>query len=338
MSAPPTLAAQSEGAAAAGPPVVQLNAADPHAQAEAHRAELRAMVREHGAVLVRGLRIADAEDARLACSAIGVEPVTEREGFAPRSVLGDRIYSSLEWPPDQPMCMHHELSYADTVPSLLIVMCLVAPAGGGETALADATEVLAALPAELTEEFARTGWLLERNYHATLGMTWQQAFGTEDPQGVERYCLAHGVDVEWRADGGLRTRQRRDAIVRHPRTGARCWFNQIAFCNRWTLDPDVRAYLTMEFGDRGLPFDTFYGDGRPLTPGTVETINAAYDAHTRRVPWRAGDIMIIDNIRTAHNREPYRGDRRMAVILADPIRPVPGGVGGRPPTGDRTGR
>ena len=60
---------------------------------------------------------------------------------------------------------------------------------------------------------------------------------TEDRGSVESYCRANGIEFDWQPDGGLRTRQRRTAVVRHPISGALCWFNQIAFLNEWTIDP-----------------------------------------------------------------------------------------------------
>ncbi|MEU4128965.1 TauD/TfdA family dioxygenase, partial [Streptomyces wuyuanensis] len=36
-------------------------------------------------------------------------------------------------------------------------------------------------------------------------------------------------------------------------------------------------------------------------------------------PWQPGDLMLVDNIRTAHSREPYDGPREILVGLADPV-------------------
>ncbi|MCE0447123.1 TauD/TfdA family dioxygenase [Streptomyces tricolor] len=44
-----------------------------------------------------------------------------------------------------------------------------APEEGGATAVADAADVLAALPAELTERFEQEGWLLTRTYNEEIG-------------------------------------------------------------------------------------------------------------------------------------------------------------------------
>jgi alpha-ketoglutarate-dependent taurine dioxygenase len=128
------------------------------------------------------------------------------------------------------------------------------------------------------------------------------------------------IETAWQADGGLRTRQRRPAVVRHPVTGRRCWFNQVAFLSKWTLDPDVRDYLVEVYGDDALPFDTRFGNGDPIGEDVVALLNEVYEAHTVREPWQPGDLLLVDNIRTAHSREPYTGPRNVLVGMADPVR------------------
>jgi alpha-ketoglutarate-dependent taurine dioxygenase len=216
--------------------------------------------------------------------------------------------------------MHNELSYTLEVPGLMLFACLTAPAEGGATGVADSPTVLDALPAELGDRFEREGWLLARNYNDDIGASYADAFGTDDRAAVENYCRANAIEFEWQPDGELRTRQRRSAVVRHPITGQRCWFNQIAFLNEWTMEPEVREYLVDVYGADALPFNTRYGNGDPIDAGIVTTINEAYDRHVRREPWRSGDLLLVDNIRTAHGREPFEGPREVLAGLGDPVR------------------
>lgn len=192
------------------------------------------------------------------------------------------------------------------------------------TAVADSQEVLRALPAGIVDRFEKEGWSLVRNYTETIGVTLADSFGTADRAAVEEYCEARGITYAWQDDGGLRTRQRAAAVLRHPVTGRRGWFNQIAFLNEWTLDPVIREYLTFEFGEDGLPFNSLHGEGEPLDEDTVLTINSVYEKHTLREPWRDGDLLIVDNLRMAHSREPYEGEREIAVVLGDPVTFAPG--------------
>ena len=303
------------------PPLLQVEAtSDPVLWAAQHREMLRTAVIKHGAVLVRGLALLDAAQVGAVFRQLATDLMTEREAFAPRQTFSDGVYASSAWPPNQPMCMHHELSYTLEFPGLMLFACLRAPTAGGVTAVADAPTVLNALPAELVKRFEREGWMLTRSYNDEIGASYAEAFGTEDRNAIERYCRANAIACEWQPDGGLRTRQRRSAIVRHPVTGQRCWFNQIAFLNEWTLDPEVREYLVDIYGADGLPFNTRFGNGDPIGEDIVLLLNQIYEANTAREPWRAGDLMLVDNIRTAHSREAFEGSREVLVGLADAVR------------------
>ena len=302
------------------PPMLRLDATDdaPRWAAE-HRDALRAAVIEHGSLLVRGLRLRDAPDIEAVFRRLG-SLMTEKEAFAARRRYSDGLYSSSKWPPNQQMCMHHELSYMLEFPCLMLFACLVAPTDGGATTVADSPTVLHALPTELIERFERVGWLLIRNYNNEVGASIAEAFGTDDRRAVESYCRANAIKFEWQPDGALRTWQRRSAVVRHPRTGQRCWFNQIAFLNEWTMDPEVREYLVDIYGEDGLPFTTRFGDGDAIGADVVQAINEVYEANTARERWQAGDLMIVDNVRTAHGREPFEGPREVLVAMADAVR------------------
>ncbi|MGW0816566.1 TauD/TfdA family dioxygenase [Streptomyces viridiviolaceus] len=321
-----TSAAPDTGTAAPvpdGPPV--LDAEDPPdmaAWAAGRRDSLRELVAEYGALVVRGLGLRTPADVGSVLREVAERPVIEREAFAARDRHADGVYSSSAWPPTQPMCMHHELSYAFECPGLMMFACLEPPLEGGATALADATAVLHALPSEVVDRFAREGWLLTRAYNEGIGATLSQSFGTDDRGSVEAYCRAHAIDWSWQPDGSLRTRQHRHAVVRHPVSGRSCWFNQIAFLNEWTMAPEVREFLIDEYGPDGLPFNTSYGSGDPVPPDVVEQINKTYEDHAVRRPWQRGDLLLVDNIRTAHSREAYQGPRNIVVAMADPVRLV----------------
>ena len=190
---------------------------------------------------------------------------------------------------------------------------------GGATPVADAASVLEALPAGLIERFERVGWLLIRNYNNEIGASISEAFGTDNRLAVESYCRANAIEFEWKADGALRTWQRRNAIMRHPLTARNCWFNQIAFLNEWTIDPELREYLVDAYGEEGLPFNTRFGNGDAIGADIVQLINEVYDANTAREPWQSGDLMLVDNVRTAHARERFEGPREVLVAMADPV-------------------
>lgn len=303
------------------PPILQADVSGDAASWSAeNRDALRATVAEHGSILIRGLGLRDAAEVDTVFHRLASSLMTEKEAFAPREPAPNGVYSPSKWPANQQMCSHHELSYMLEFPGLMMFACLSGPSVGGATGVADAATILEKLPTELTERFEKEGWLLSRNYNEEIGASVGEAFGTDDRGAVEDYCRANAIEFEWQPDGGLRTRQRRSAIVCHPVTGQRCWFNQIAFLNEWTIDPEVREYLVEVYGAEGLPFNTCFGNGDPVGADIVEVINQVYEANIAREPLQAGDLMLVDNIRTAHSREAYEGSREILVALTDPVR------------------
>ncbi|MGX1478343.1 UNVERIFIED_CONTAM: alpha-ketoglutarate-dependent taurine dioxygenase [Streptomyces canus] len=311
------------------PPILHAKSGEePAGWAGEHHDTLRALVLEHGGVLVRGLGLSDPSTTEAVFRRLTSGLMPDREPFAPRRSYGGGVYSTTKWPPNQQMCMHHEVSYGLEFPALLLFACLEAPGTGGATALADASAVLRDLPRELVSRFEREGWLLTRSYHEEIGASVEEAFGTADRAAVERYCRRHAIEFAWQSDGSLHTRQRRGAVLRHPDSGLPCWFNQIAFLNEWTMEPEVHEYLVDMYGADGLPFNTRFGDGDPIDADVVRTINEVYDAHTVREPWQDGDLLLVDNIRTAHSREPFEGPREVLAALGNPVSRTDGEVSG----------
>src|SRR5882724_428007 len=190
-------------------PVLRAEASsDVERWAAEHREGLRTLLAQHGSLLVRGLGLRDVAETDAVFRRLG-SLIPETEAFAPRRRYAQGVYSSSKWPPNQPMCMHHELSYTLEPPSLMLFACLTAAESGGATPVADSVAVLDSLPAELVERFEQAGWLLLRNYNEDIGASLADAFGTDDRGAVESYCRAHAIDFEWRPGGALRTRQRR---------------------------------------------------------------------------------------------------------------------------------
>ena len=104
------------------PPILRAEATgDPSGWAAEHRDALRAVVAEHGSVLVRGLGLREPAESAAVFRRLANSLMTEKEAFARRQVYADGVYSSATWPANQQMCMHHELSYRLEVPEPVAV-------------------------------------------------------------------------------------------------------------------------------------------------------------------------------------------------------------------------
>ncbi|WP_327370478.1 TauD/TfdA family dioxygenase [Streptomyces sp. NBC_01217] len=285
-----------------------------------HREELRAQLLRSGCLMLRGLPARDAAGFAALRDVLLQKRAAYKEKATPRSDFGDDIYSSTDLPPAQPIMLHNENSYTLDFPGTLVFFCVQAPEEGGATTVGDMREALRLVPAPLRERFAAQGWMLERSYSSFAGMPWEKAFGTADRSQVEEYCQYHRIGWNWLVEDGLRTAQRRPAIIAHPATGERVWFNHAAFWNSWSLDEDVREVLQEAGGAAGLPFETRFGDGGEITEAEAAALRRAYEAVTVRESWQPGDLLLVDNILCAHGRDAFKGDRKILVAMGEPVR------------------
>jgi alpha-ketoglutarate-dependent taurine dioxygenase len=286
--------------------------ADPLRWVRTHQAELRNGLQADGFYLLRGFPV-DIDVFKEVVHLIGGDPLEYTERSTPRTAVGGNIYTSTEYPHDQPIPMHNENSYSDTWPTTLFFFCHTASTMGGATPIADSRAVLRLIPLEIRKRFA-AGVTYTRTFREGLGLSWQETFQTDDPAVVEAYCAAHGMTYRWR-DDGLRTRHRRPATQRVPYTDEQVWFNQANLFHVSSLDAEVRETLLELYGEDDLPRNAFLGDGRPINEDDLAQITHAYRQASLALPWAPGDIMVVNNMLMAHGREPYAGDRRVLVAM-----------------------
>lgn len=275
---------------------------------------------EHGGLLFRGFRVGGREEFEQFIEALGLSPMSYMEAATPRTKLSERVYTSTEFPAEQAIALHNELSYVSTFPTKILFCCLQPAERGGGTPIGNVERVYARIPADVRERFERKGWMLVRNFGGGFGPTWQHSYHVADREGAERYFRAAGVEFEWAGGERLRTRQVRPVTAHHPRTGATVWFNHVAFWHVSTLEPKLREMLLAEFGEEGLPYNTYYGDGARIEESVIEELREAYRRETVVFPWRAGDILLLENMLVAHGREPFEGERRVLAAMGDPHR------------------
>ena len=245
------------------------------------------------------------------------EPLPYRDRSTPRTAYGKNVYCTTIFPPDQRIRLHNEGSYWVAWARKAFFGCITAPATGGATPIGDVHRVYCRIDPRIREEFARKGVMYVRNYNDGFSLPWHEVFQTEDRTEVERYCVANRIDFEWKSGDRLRTRAVRPAIRRHPWTGELLWFNHAAFFHTSALDATVREVMLAELGEENLPYRTCFGDGSSIPDDAAAQILQAYDAEEISFPWQEGDVHLIDNMRLAHAREPYTGDRLILVALTE---------------------
>jgi alpha-ketoglutarate-dependent taurine dioxygenase len=282
-----------------------------------NREMVEARLLEHGAILFRGFDVGSLAAFEQCARAVCSELLDYRERAAPRTELAQRIYTSTEYPAEHHIPLHHEMSYSHNWPVKIWFCCLQAPAEGGRTPIASDREVYGRLDPALKERFIRHGVMYVRNYGEGVDLTWQDAFQTTERAVVEDYCRRSRMELEWKGGDRLRTRQVRQAVAVHPRTGDTVWFNHAHMFHSSNLEPDVRASLRAEFGEEELPRNAFYGDGSPIEDSVLDEIRRVYREATVAFDWKHGDVLLLDNFLASHGREPFRGPRQIVVAMAE---------------------
>jgi alpha-ketoglutarate-dependent taurine dioxygenase len=297
------------------PIVEDVNLAD---WAKLNRPFIDQQLLQHGALLFRGFNLKTAHEFSDVCRAISGELLEYRERSSPRSAVAENIYTSTDYPADQSIFPHNEHSYSLTFPLRLYFFCETPALEGGETPIVSTRKVFQRLDEQLKQRFREKKWMYVRNYGDGFGLAWETAFQTVDKQEVECYCRAAGIEVEWKEGNRLRTRQVREPVIKHPATGELIWFNHITFFNITTLAPSIRETLLTGFAMEDLPSNSYYGDGSVIEPEVVAQLREAYLEEMISFPWQRGDLLLVDNILTAHARAPYAGPRKILVAMAEP--------------------
>jgi alpha-ketoglutarate-dependent taurine dioxygenase len=156
-----------------------------------------------------------------------------------------------------------------------------------------------------------------RNYGEGLDLPWQDVFQTNDRSVVENYCRQANTEFEWVDGNRLRTRQVRQVMVTHPKTGATVWFNHAHMFHLSNLTTAVREALLAEFTEKYLPRNAYYGDGSTIESSVLEEIREIYRQSAVVFEWRKGDVLMLDNILVSHGRHPYIGSRKILVSMAE---------------------
>ncbi len=213
--------------------------------------------------------------------------------------------------------MHNEMSYARAWPLKIWFYCVTPATSGGQTPIADSRKVLARISPRVRDKFAERQVMYVRNYGHGVDLPWQEVFQTNDPHEVERLCRNVGMEFEWKPGDRLTTRHVCQAIAAHAQTNEPVWFNQAHLFHVTSLDEASRELLLQRFGEDELPRNAYYGDGSPIEPAALDEIRNAFELEKTLLPWQTGDLLLLDNMRTAHGRESYEGPRRLLAGMAE---------------------
>jgi alpha-ketoglutarate-dependent taurine dioxygenase len=272
---------------------------------------------EHGAILFRNFDLSTVSQFEQFAQALAPSLLEYHERAAPRTEVGGKIYTSTEYPADQVIPLHHEMSYSHNWPTKLWFFCQQPARQGGQTPIASDRQVFSRIAPRIKERFMQKKVMYVRNYGKGLDLSWQETFQTHERSVVEKYCREAHTEFEWRSGDRLHTRQVRQAVAVHPKTGETVWFNHAHMFHQSNLTPMVRDSLLAEFKEDELPRNAFYGDGSPIESAVLEEIRDIYNQSAVIFSWQQNDILMLDNFLASHGREPFIGPRKVLVAMAE---------------------
>lgn len=282
-----------------------------------HKPLIEQELLNHGAILFRGFGNETVEHFSQFVRAIAIDVLDYQERAAARTQVASQIFTSTEYPADQSIPLHHEMSYSHNWPSKIWFYCRQPAAAGGRTPIADDRKVIGMLSPMIKKLFLERGVMYVKNYGEGLDLSWQDAFQTEDRATVERYCREAMMECEWRSGGRLRTRALRHVMVTHPKLGTTVWFNHAHMFHLSNLSAPVREGLLSQFAEDEVPRNAFFGDGSSIPDSLMEHVRETYRRATVGFDWERGDILLLDNFLASHGRDPFKGPREILVAMAE---------------------
>ncbi|MBA3246894.1 MAG: TauD/TfdA family dioxygenase [Pyrinomonadaceae bacterium] len=273
-------------------------------------------LQKHGAILFRGFDVdAVSEFEEFALSIC--PKLFNENGEHPRKAISGNVYTPTFYPADKRILWHNENTFNHSWPMKIWFCCLVPARQGGETPIVDSRRVYQLLGPRIRERFEQQGVMYVRNYGEGLGLDWQTVFRTNDRAAVEAHCREAFIDFKWKDNDGLRTSCVRPGVTKHPKTGELSWFNQAQHWHISCLEPELRESLLEMFSEQDLPRNCYYGDGSRIEDSVMQEILELYQQLEVSFRWQAADILMLDNMLTAHGRNPFVGERRILVAMGE---------------------
>ncbi|PHV24665.1 hypothetical protein CSQ93_28180 [Janthinobacterium sp. BJB426] len=289
---------------------------DPVAWARGQREFIDATLRRHGGIVFRGFGLRTAQEFESFAEAIDAQLYGEYADL-PKKEGGKKTYRSTPYPEQQMILFHNESAHLDRWPRKQWFFCELPSPVGGATPIVDCREMLRRLPAEVAETFERKQLMYVRTFTDKFDVSWRDFYRTDDRAEVEARCAAAGIECRWLENDTLQTRTICPAVIRHPMTGERSFFNQVQLHHIYFLEPEVREDLLAMVGIERMPRHVYYGDGTPIGDDVMRLVGELYEACAVRFAWQQGDVVMLDNMLAAHARDPFQGPRKIVVAMSE---------------------
>lgn len=281
-----------------------------------NKREVKEALAVDGTCILRGFR-AKPDSGQSILETLGGQSMEEVFWSTPRQRVHNKTFTATEYASNREIFCHSEMSYADSYPRLICFHAQTCADYGGETTVADLDKVSLEV-ADILEEFQSKGVRYQRVFRDNIDIPIHKAFGVEKLEDVFEFAHNRGMLIERLQDNAIKISHSARAVLVDQNNSSLVWFNQANLYHVAALDVRDRASLEEYFGIDGVPRNASFADGSPIPDSSIEKVNAAFQRHARAFAWLPGDILILDNLRFAHGRRPFRGQRKIHVAMSSP--------------------
>jgi hypothetical protein len=290
------------------------------------RSALDALLLEHGGIVFRGSPVNSSVEFSQFAQLLGPYRGNYSGGASARAKIVDNVMEATRLAKEIKIPLHQEMCYLRDYPGRIAFYCVTPAAKGGETITADMRRFTQELPAAIRRKLESTGISVVRNFAAPAQdgceqtedhpdqRSWKFAFYADTREAVEATCEDKGMEAIWNDDGSLTVRNTFAAFTRHPATG------ELIYRNVAHVDPGAgfsanlpearRRRVEAMLARQALRTGYYFGDGSPIGTGESAQLRALFDRLELSWAWRAGDIMLLDNLLMAHGRNSFEGEFR----------------------------
>ena len=259
-------------------------------------------------------------------------------GTAPRTDLGDGIYTATDLPADFTVMPHQEMTYLDNAPDYISFYCYEPPSNGQKTQLlADVRALEDQLPWDLKKRYqgkrARLRRILPPEGSAEVlarrEKSWQEMIGVKEKEQALEIGDLRGWDLQWTEGDYLVIEQEPARFFRDHPVHGEIW------CNQGLAAQPLQRLLVAEIDCRSADAQRLrttiaentdhtdvmiMEDGSRVPDGDVSTWFELCLAAKTEYALDRGEIIILDNMLMAHGRSTFTGTRTMYTALGDRCR------------------
>lgn len=300
---------------------------------------LRQLLAEHGGILFRGFDIKKPDQFKAVMSTFTTDLAEDYKGIAPRKHVTDHVFTTTEVTDYAIILPHSEMAYSYQRPGIIGFCCQVAPSIYGETSLFNCGSVYNSLSQECIDLLEKGIQYVRCHPHHwekhlfKTGSTWPESFSTEDKKEVEKSLKEAGFDYEWDEKNQLKITTSLPVFITHPLTKQK-YVNILfshsinefktlnLFKQRYSILLRYIVKIVAAFAmlkGKGVGLTKIYDhNGSPLPRHIIKELHKAFWDHSVLFAWRKNDVLVLDNITTAHGRMNVIGSRKILACLGEP--------------------